>query len=67
MNRIDDSRREVELRLARVREALRSEFGRAPKRRAWLLGLLAGAAGLTVALTLRSRRRPTRKRRLDGG
>jgi hypothetical protein len=65
MNRIEESRRELELRLEQVREALRSEFGRVPKRRAWVLGLLAGAVGLTVALRLRSRRRPTRKRRLD--
>jgi hypothetical protein len=65
MNRIEESRREVELRMTQLREALRSEFGRAPKRRAWLLGLLAGAAGLAVAARLRGRRRPTRKRRLS--
>jgi hypothetical protein len=67
MNRIEESRREVELRLSQLRGALRSEFGRAPKRRAWLLGLLAGAAGVAVAVRLRSRRRPTRKRRLTDG
>jgi uncharacterized membrane protein YsdA (DUF1294 family) len=64
MNRIEESRREVELRLAELREALRSEIGRAPKRRAWLLALLAGAAGLAIATRLRGHRRATRKRRL---
>ena len=34
MNRIEESRCEVELRLAQLREALRSELRRAPKRRA---------------------------------
>lgn len=54
--RIAEKRRQVEEKLAQVRTALRSEIGVAPRRRAWLLGLLAGAVGLTVALGMRHRR-----------
>jgi hypothetical protein len=67
MNRVEESRREVEARLAQLRLAMRSEFGRAPKRRVWLLALLAGAAGVAIAVRLKGRRRlpeATRKRKL---
>lgn len=63
MNRVEESRREVEVRLADVRAALRSEFGRAPRRRVWLIGLLAGAVGLAVALRRRQRRPVARRKR----
>ncbi len=56
-----ERRREVEARLERLRTALASEVGFAPRRRGWLLAILAGAAGLTLAL------RRTRKRRAEGG
>lgn len=56
-----ERRREVEERLERLRTALASEVGFAPRRRGWLLAILAGAAGLTLAL------RGRRKRRAEGG
>jgi len=59
---VADRRREVEQRLARVRAALASEVGVAPRRRGLLMLLLAGAAGLALAL----RRRGRRAERRDG-
>lgn len=56
-------RREVEDRLARVRESLARETGLSPDRRGWLLALLAASAGLAAALKLGKRRR---RRRLSG-
>ncbi len=67
MNRVEESRREVELRLDQLRRALRSEVGRSPSRRPWLLALLAGAVGVAVALKFGGgRRSATRKRRVSG-
>lgn len=56
-SRVERQRLEVEERLAEVRTALRSEIGVAPRRRAWLLAVLAGAVGLAVAVGLSGRRR----------
>lgn len=57
-------RREVEHRLERLRAAFASEVGFAPRRRGWLLALVAGAAG--VALAMRSKR-PKRVESAAGG
>lgn len=65
MNRVQESRREVEARLAQLRDAMTSEFGHAPRRKAWLVALLVGAAGLAVALRRRGGRHGrSRKRKL---
>jgi hypothetical protein len=55
--RIEESRREAERRLADVRSALETEVGFAPKRKYLLMALAAGAMGFAVALGRRSRRR----------
>jgi hypothetical protein len=52
-----ERRREVEERLERLRTALASEVGFAPRRRGWLLALVAGAAGIAVALRRRRQSR----------
>jgi hypothetical protein len=69
MNRLEESRRDAEARLAQLRGAMSSELGFAPSRKAWLVALLAGAAGVALALRRRGRRSlpgagSRRKRRL---
>lgn len=54
---VADRRREVEQRLARVRAAIASEAGVAPRRRGWLLALLAAAGGVALAIRVQSKRR----------
>lgn len=61
---VAERRREVEQRLERLRTAIASEVGFAPRRRGWLLAMVAGAAG--VALALR-RKRKKRHGAADGG
>ena len=53
---VAERRSEVEQRLARLRAALASEVGVAPRRRGWLLLILAGGAGVALALRRRARR-----------
>jgi hypothetical protein len=57
--RLEATRREAEQRLAEVRSAVESEVGFAPGKGYILLALAAGAAGF--ALALRRGRRPTKK------
>jgi len=59
--RLEEARREVELRLGELREAVEEELGFLPRRRYWLVAAIAGAAGLALAL------RRTRKRRRSIG
>lgn len=54
VERIAERRRRVEDRLAAVRSALASEAGRAPQGRGWLVAVVAGAAGLALAMRRRS-------------
>jgi uncharacterized protein involved in exopolysaccharide biosynthesis len=61
MSRLDEARRQAELRIAEVRAAVEAEVGMRPKKKYILLLLAAGAAGFTVALRL-----PGRGRRLLG-
>jgi hypothetical protein len=72
MSRIDEARRQVELRLAEsrrqaelrlqeVRAAVESEFGVRPRKKVLLLLLAAAAGGFAVALRL-----PPVRRRLRG-
>jgi hypothetical protein len=53
VERIAERRRRVEDRLAAVRAALASEAGRAPQGRGWLIAVVAGAAGLALAMRRR--------------
>jgi hypothetical protein len=53
---VAERRSEVERRLARLRAAIASEVGVAPRRRGWLLLILAGGAGVALALRRRVRR-----------
>lgn len=57
---VADRRREVEHRLGRIRAAIASEVGVAPRRRGWLLALLAAAGGVALAIAVKSRRRADR-------
>lgn len=59
--RVARARREAELRLSRVRSALETEVGILPAKRHVLFLLAAGAAGL--ALALRRTRKTRRKLR----
>lgn len=56
---VEDSRREVEARLAEIRASIGRELGVVPKARYTLLALVAGAAGLALA----AGRRKKKKRR----
>jgi hypothetical protein len=60
--RLEEARRDVELRLGELRTAIEDELGWVPRRKQWLVAVLAGAAGLALAL-----RRRKRKRRLGSG
>jgi hypothetical protein len=53
---VAERRSEVERRLARLRAAIASEVGVAPRRLGWLLLILAGGAGVALALRRRVRR-----------
>jgi hypothetical protein len=57
--RVAEARREAERRLTEVRAAVETEVGILPKKKHVLLLMAAGAAGL--ALALRRGRRPRRK------
>ena len=59
--RLERSRREAEMRLAEVRGALETEVGFAPRKKYLLRLLAAGAGGLALAL---KRGRKTRRRKL---
>jgi hypothetical protein len=58
--RLERSRREAEMRLSEVRGALATEVGFAPKKKYLLLLLAAGAGGL--ALALKRGRKPRRRK-----
>ena len=66
---VAERRREVEARLARLRAAFASEVGVAPRRRGWLLVLLAAGAGTALALRRgrRGRRREDKRIGYGGG
>jgi phosphotransferase system glucose/maltose/N-acetylglucosamine-specific IIC component len=57
---VEESRREVEERLAEVKASIGREVGMVPKAKYALLALVAAAAG--VALAARRRRKKKRKR-----
>jgi hypothetical protein len=57
--RLEQARREAELRLAEVRATVESEIGHSVKKRYLLLLLAAGAGGFALAM-----RRPGRRKRL---
>lgn len=61
--RLERSRREAELRLSEVRGALATEVGFAPRKKYLLLLLAAGAGGLALAM---KRGRKPRRRKLKG-
>jgi hypothetical protein len=52
---IRQRRREVEGRLEALRSAMQRETGHSPSRRGWLTLLVAGAAGMTLAMRRRGR------------
>ncbi|HEX2224640.1 MAG TPA: hypothetical protein VHN15_10580 [Thermoanaerobaculia bacterium] len=55
--RVAAARRQAELRLTEVREAVRSEVGFAPQKKYLVLLLAAGAGGFALAFTRRRRKR----------
>jgi len=61
--RLERSRREAELRLSEVRSALATEVGFAPRKKYLLLLLAAGAGGL--ALAMKRGRKPRRRKLKD--
>ncbi len=62
--RLEEARRDVELRLGDLREAVEEELGFLPRRRYWLVAAVAGAAGLALAI---GRRKRKRRRMTRGG
>ena len=60
--RLEEARRDVELRLGDLRSAIEEELGFLPGRKYWLVAAVAGAAGMAFAL-----RRRKKKRRLSAG
>lgn len=54
LERVVAARRRVEERLGAVRGALAGETGRAPRGRGWLVAMVAGAAGLALAMRRRA-------------
>lgn len=54
--RLHRSREQAETRLADVRQALDREIGWAPRKKVWVLPLVAFAFGLALAAAWRSRR-----------
>ncbi len=57
---VERSRREVELRLAEVKESIGRETGLRPKAKHTLLALVAASAGFALALGRRRRRKKRR-------
>lgn len=57
--RLEEARRDLELRLGELRTSVESELGFVPRHKYLLVGLLAGAGGLAVALR-RTRRKKKR-------
>ena len=57
LEKLHQDRRRLEGRLRDVREAIDREVGWAPRGRRWVLPLLGFAAGIALALAVRSRRR----------
>ncbi|HEX9668610.1 MAG TPA: hypothetical protein VGC93_03920 [Thermoanaerobaculia bacterium] len=57
--RLEEARRDLELRLGELRTSVESELGFVPRHKYLLIGLLAGAGGLAVALR-RTRRKKKR-------
>lgn len=57
--RLEEARRDLELRLGELRGSVESELGFVPRHKYLLVGLLAGAGGLAVALR-RTRRKKKR-------
>ena len=64
LERIAAERRRVEERLTAVRTALAGETGRAPRGRGWLVAVVAGAAGLALAMRRRASRQLSATERL---
>jgi hypothetical protein len=61
---IEESRREVELRLAEVRESIGREIGLRPKAKYSLIALVAASTGFALAMGgRRGRRRRGKKKR----
>lgn len=60
---VEESRREVELRLAEVRESIGREIGLRPKARHTLVALVAASVGFALAMGGRRRRRRKKQRR----
>jgi|GEM_PF-1691139 len=60
---VDASRREVELRLAEVRESIGREIGLKPKTRNTLLALVAASAGFALAMGRRRKHRQKRHKK----
>ncbi len=57
MNRVEESRRQVELRLAEIRRATDRDLGRVPISARWTLPLAALSVGLLLAHRFAKRRR----------
>jgi uncharacterized membrane protein YsdA (DUF1294 family) len=60
-DRLEEARREAEMRLTEVRSAVETEVGIVPRKKYWLMALAAGAAGFAVAVR---RGRKKRKKKL---
>ena len=60
---IEASRREVELRLAEVRESIGREIGLRPKAKHTVIALIAASAGFALAMGGRRNRRRRRKKK----
>ena len=54
--RLEAARNRAELRLAELRQSLKSEVGWAPASRSWLLLTLALSSGMALAFLIRSRK-----------
>jgi len=59
---IEASRREVELRLAEVRESIGREIGLRPKAKHTVIALIAASAGFALAMGGRRNRRRRREK-----
>ncbi len=65
-DQVEESRREVERRLAAVRASIARETGVLPKARYILLALIAGSTGFALAARRRSKRKRARAAVRDG-
>lgn len=63
--RLEEARRDLELRLGELRTTVESDLGFVPRHKYLVLGLVAGAGGLAFALrqTRRKRKRLAARRR----